>query len=54
MSSGGRINIVLKCSNCGEENYITSKKSRQQNAFERNRFCSKCRIHTKHIEKKKK
>jgi large subunit ribosomal protein L33 len=43
--------FILKCSQCGEQNYVTSKN--RQNVAERltlSKYCPACRAHTKHEE----
>jgi large subunit ribosomal protein L33 len=43
--------FVLKCSQCGVQNYVTAKN--RQNVTEKlvlNKHCPKCRAHTKHEE----
>ncbi|MFA6586457.1 MAG: 50S ribosomal protein L33 [Bacilli bacterium] len=48
-----RTNIILKCSVCKSENYITTKNKREHpDKFETNKFCPKCNKMTKHVEKK--
>jgi len=52
---GLRIYIDLKCSQCGELNY-TSTKNRQNTTdkLELKKYCPRCRKHTQHSEVKKK
>ncbi|HKL84657.1 MAG TPA: 50S ribosomal protein L33 [Bacilli bacterium] len=48
-----RDNILLKCTVCGEENYITSKnKKNQPERIEKTKYCSRCNKPTIHKEKK--
>ena len=48
-----RVNLTLKCTVCGEENYI-SKKNKRNNPerLEMNKYCPRCKIATAHREKK--
>ena len=50
---GSRQYKTLVCSVCGEENYRVQKNAK--NTTERltiNKYCSRCRKHTEHKEKK--
>lgn len=48
-----RVNIQLKCTVCGEENYISSKnKKTQPERIEKKKYCSRCDAQTIHKEKK--
>jgi len=48
-----RINVVLKCSECGSENYITSRnKKLHAEKMEVRKYCPTCRKETLHKEKK--
>lgn len=48
-----RDNILLKCTVCGEENYITSKnKKNQPERIEKTKYCARCNKPTIHKEKK--
>ncbi len=48
-----RDNILLKCTVCGEENYLTSKnKKNQPERIEKKKYCSRCNKPTIHKEKK--
>ena len=48
-----RDNIILRCTECSNENYITTKNKRNHpEKFEIKKFCSKCNKMT--INKKKK
>ena len=48
-----RSNIVLVCSVCKHENYVTKKnKKNTPDKMELNKFCNKCRKTTLHKEKK--
>ena len=49
-----RISFVLKCQECGEENYLTSKnKKKHPDRLELNKYCPRCKKVTVHKEKKK-
>ena len=53
MKSKGRANIILKCTECGEENYITTKnKKNHPDRMEKSKFCPRCNKQTVHKEKK--
>ena len=48
-----RDNITLKCTVCGEENYITNKNKKEHpDRMETKKYCWKCKKHTMHKEKK--
>jgi len=48
-----RDNITLKCTVCGEENYITTKNKRKQpDRIEKKKYCHRCNKSTIHKEKK--
>ena len=48
-----RDNIILKCTVCGEENYITSKnKKNTEGKLEIKKFCPRCNKTTSHKERK--
>ena len=48
-----RDDIILKCSECGEENYITTRnKKKHPEKYEIRKYCSVCRKMTVHKEKK--
>jgi len=48
-----RENIIFKCSECGEENYIATKNKRNHpERMEIKKFCKKCNKMTVHKEKK--
>ena len=50
-----RVTFLMKCSVCGEENYLTEKnKKNTQERIEIMKFCPKCRKQTLHKEKTKK
>ncbi len=54
MAKEDRISFTLKCSVCGEENYITSKNRKHNaNRLEVNKYCPRCNKKTLHVEKKK-
>lgn len=49
-----RVNILLACTECGEQNYLTSKnRSNQPDRLEKNKYCSRERRTTLHREVKK-
>ena len=49
-----RDNIILKCTECGEENYINTKNKRNHpDRMEVNKYCPRCNKKTVHKEKKK-
>lgn len=48
-----RDTIILKCTVCGEENYISSKnKANHPDKLELKKFCPRCNKQTVHKEKK--
>jgi len=48
-----RDNITLKCTVCGEENYITTKNKRKHpDRMEKKKFCHRCNKETIHKERK--
>lgn len=48
-----RENIILKCTECGEENYINTKNKRNHpDRMEVNKYCPRCNKKTVHKEKK--
>ena len=48
-----RQNVILKCTECGEENYLSSKnKKLHPDRLERNKYCPRCQKMTVHKEKK--
>lgn len=48
-----RDNITLKCTECGEENYITTKNKKEHpDRMETKKYCKKCKKQTIHKEKK--
>ena len=48
-----RDNIILKCTKCNEENYITTKNKRKHpEKLEKKKYCSRCKESTIHSEKK--
>ena len=54
MAKEDRVSITLKCTECGEEDYITSKnKKHQTERLEKNKYCPRCTKSTLHKEKKK-
>jgi len=51
--SDKRVKIQLKCSECSDKNYATTKN--KQNSAEKlsfNKFCPRCNKHTSHKEVK--
>ncbi|MEA5061600.1 MAG: 50S ribosomal protein L33 [Erysipelotrichaceae bacterium] len=53
MASKNRKSVTLKCTECGEENYITSiNKKNDPDRIEKKKFCSRCNKMTVHKEKK--
>ena len=49
-----RISLTLKCTECGEENYLTSKnKKKHPDRLEQKKYCPSCKKVTLHREKKK-
>ena len=50
-----RINVLLKCTECGEENYLTQKNKRNTpDRLEQKKYCPRCKKTTLHKEKTKK
>lgn len=48
-----RDEVILKCTECGEENYFTTRnKKTHPNKMEPVKYCPKCRKRTTHKEKK--
>ena len=48
-----RDSFILKCSECGEENYIDNKnKKNNPDKIEKKKYCPKCKKMTMHKEKK--
>ena len=48
-----RENIILKCTECGEENYINTKNKRNHpERMEIKKYCPRCNKKTTHKEKK--
>ncbi len=46
--------VTLECSDCSERNYRTSKRVKGGAArLELKKFCTRCRKHTKHVERRK-
>jgi len=49
-----RETIILRCTVCNEENYLTEKnKKKTTERLELNKFCPRCRKQTLHREKTK-
>ena len=54
MAKDDRISLTLKCTECGEENYLTSKnKKKHADRLELKKYCPRCKKVTLHREKKK-
>ncbi len=54
MAKDDRISLTLKCTECGEENYLTSKNKRKNpERLEMLKYCNVCKKKTIHREKKK-
>ena len=49
---GNRQLKTLVCSECKEENYREERNVKNSDKLELNKYCSKCRKHTTHKEKK--
>ena len=48
-----RDGLILRCTDCKMENYITKKNKKTQiEKIEMNKYCPKCDKHTNHKEKK--
>lgn len=48
-----RHSILMKCTVCGEENYITSKNRKEHpDRLELKKYCPRCKKSTVHKEKK--
>lgn len=55
MAKEDRVSLTLKCTVCGEENYITSKNQKKHTEkLELKKYCPRCQKMTIHREKKKK
>ncbi|MGM9813836.1 MAG: 50S ribosomal protein L33 [Candidatus Enteromonas sp.] len=53
MASKNRNEVILRCTVCREENYITTRNKRNHpDKMEINKYCPKCRKMTLHKEKK--
>ena len=49
-----RINFILKCTVCGEENYLTEKNKRNTpDRLEQKKYCPRCKKTTLHRKNKK-
>jgi len=48
-----RIKVHLKCGECGEQNYTTSRNKLLEDKLELKKFCKRCGKHTLHKEEKK-
>lgn len=50
----GRESVILKCTECGEETYITSVNTKKHpERIEKNKYCPRCNKVTVHKQKKK-
>lgn len=50
-----RVTFLMKCTVCGEENYLTEKnKKNDPDRLEMMKYCPKCKKQTLHKEKTKK
>lgn len=50
-----RVTFLMKCSECGNENYLTEKEMKNNpDRLELKKYCPKCRKMTIHKEKTKK
>ena len=48
-----RVNIILKCTECGDENYITKKNKRENpERIELKKYCPRLKRVTLHSKKK--
>lgn len=48
-----RINVMLRCTECKEENYITTKNKKEHpERLETYKYCPRCNKKTLHKEKK--
>jgi large subunit ribosomal protein L33 len=46
-----QVKLILQCSECGEQNYITSKnRQATQKKLSSRKHCSRCNKHTEHRE----
>ncbi|MBQ4381494.1 MAG: 50S ribosomal protein L33 [Oscillospiraceae bacterium] len=53
MAAENRVKIVLRCSECKQRNYNTTKnKKNTSNKLELKKYCRFCRKHTLHTETK--
>lgn len=53
MAKDGRLNVILKCSECGSENYNASRnKKLHAEKMEVRKYCHVCKKETLHKEKK--
>lgn len=50
---GGREYVSLECPDCSNRNYRTSKQTRGTPKLELSKYCSTCRAHRPHKERKK-
>ncbi len=54
MAKDDRYHLTLKCTECGEENYLTQKnKKSNPERLEVQKYCPVCKKKTLHREKKK-
>ena len=43
--------VIMQCSDCGEQNYITTKnRQNQQKKLTLRKYCPRCSKHTEHRE----
>lgn len=48
-----RINFIFRCTECGEENYISSKnKKNHPDRMDLKKYCARCNKQTIHREKR--
>jgi large subunit ribosomal protein L33 len=53
MAKSKRDNVILKCSVCGEQNYITTRNKRNHpDKMEKMKYCPRCKKETLHKEAK--
>lgn len=45
--------IFMECTACGRRHYRTTRSHLSKTKLERSKFCSKCRKHVPHKERKK-
>ncbi|ABR30503.1 50S ribosomal protein L33 [Thermosipho melanesiensis] len=47
-----RIQVALKCSECGNKNYYTTREKNKKEKLSLRKYCPKCNKHTVHNETK--